>query len=114
MLDEALAREGWPLVVLIRWCPIAPNNVLNYLFGMTSVSMRDYVWATAIGTIPNTLIFVYLGTLFGGAEARVSDDPRVLFVWSTLALLSTIGLTRYARNGLRGHLAHAEGGESVV
>ncbi|MEZ4484928.1 MAG: TVP38/TMEM64 family protein [Syntrophotaleaceae bacterium] len=45
-VDQAVAREGWKIVGLTRLSPVFPFNLLNYAFGLTRVSLRDYFWAT--------------------------------------------------------------------
>lgn len=97
-LDHAFREHGFTLAVLLRWFPFLPTNVMNYLLGTTPLSLRDYFWATALGTIPNTLVFVYIGAL-GTPESRasVSDNPIMLGTWLALALISTCGLMFYAR-----------------
>jgi uncharacterized membrane protein YdjX (TVP38/TMEM64 family) len=106
-VDDALKENGFFLTVLMRWCPIVPINVMNYLLGMTSLSTRQFFWATALGTIPNSLIFVYLGTLVvDGHQIGISADPWTLVGGLTLCTFSVIGLTAYAKDKLRLH--HAE------
>jgi uncharacterized membrane protein YdjX (TVP38/TMEM64 family) len=62
-IEEAVAVEGWKIVSLLRLAPGSPFFLLNYLFGLTRVRFHDYVWATAVATIPGTFMFVYLGSL---------------------------------------------------
>ena len=40
-LDRAVAHQGFRIVVLTRLSPVFPFNLLNYAFGLTSVSWRD-------------------------------------------------------------------------
>jgi uncharacterized membrane protein YdjX (TVP38/TMEM64 family) len=42
-LDLAVATEGWKIVLLTRLSPLFPFNLLNYAFGVTQVSLRDYI-----------------------------------------------------------------------
>lgn len=62
-VDEAVAEEGWKIVVLLRLSPLVPFNIQNYLFGVTSIPFPHYVAATSVGIIPGTALFVYLGSL---------------------------------------------------
>ncbi len=73
-LDEAVAREGWKIVALMRLSPAFPFNLLNYAFGVTRVSLRDYVLASWIGMLPGTLMYVYLGSR-GGHASRARRAP---------------------------------------
>lgn len=41
--------------------PIVPFNVLNYVAGVSALSLRDYVLATAVGILPGAFAYVALG-----------------------------------------------------
>ncbi|HVA66839.1 MAG TPA: TVP38/TMEM64 family protein [Elusimicrobiota bacterium] len=62
-LSKAVAKEGWKLTLLVRLSPVFPFNILNYAFGLTEVSFRDYVLASWLGMLPGTILYVYLGSL---------------------------------------------------
>ncbi len=62
-IDEAVAREGWKIVGLTRLSPVFPFNLLNYAFGLTRVSVREYVLASWAGMLPGTVMYVYLGSI---------------------------------------------------
>jgi uncharacterized membrane protein YdjX (TVP38/TMEM64 family) len=100
-LDQAVAGEGWRIVLLTRLCAIFPFFLLNYGYGLTRVSLRHYVLATWIGIIPGSTVLVYLGSL-----ARTSGQPAspIGWAWKVFALISvvvtTIYLTRVARRAL--------------
>ena len=64
-IDRAVAREGWKIVGLARLSPLFPFNLLNYAFGLTDISLRDYFFATWVGMIPGIIMYVYLGSLAG-------------------------------------------------
>src|SRR5271155_1574466 len=64
-IDEAVAREGWKIVGLTRLSPVFPFNLLNYAFGLTRVSLRDYFFASWAGMLPGTVMYVYIGSLAG-------------------------------------------------
>lgn len=61
-IDLAVAKEGWKIVLLTRLSPIFPFNLLNYAFGVTQVSLKDYILGS-IGIIPGTVMYVYIGSL---------------------------------------------------
>ncbi|MFW6212441.1 MAG: TVP38/TMEM64 family protein [Spirochaetota bacterium] len=97
-IDEAVGREGWKIVGLTRLSPIFPFNMLNYAYGLTKVSLRDYFFASWIGMLPGTVMYVYIGTLAGDlATLGAGDRSRTLGEWILLVvgLLATIAVTIY-------------------
>src|ERR1700684_3881654 len=74
-IDAAVGREGWKIVGLTRLSPIFPFNLLNYAYGVTGVRLRDYVLATWAGTLPGTVMYVYIGSL-AGSIATIGSTPR--------------------------------------
>lgn len=107
-LDEAVAREDWKIVALTRLSPIFPFNLLNYAFGLTRVSVAGYVFASWIGMMPGTIMYVYLGSLAGElAAVGGGGRPRTPAEWAlyVVGLLATVAvtllLTRQARRALQ-------------
>ncbi len=107
-IDEAVAREGWKIVVLTRLSPIFPFNLLNYAYGLTRVSLRDYFFASWAGMIPGTVMYVYLGSLAGelakigvGRQSRTAPEWALYFVGLISTLAVTIYITRIARAVLK-------------
>jgi len=84
-LDEAVAREGWRIVLLVRLCPIFPFPVTNYGFGITRIPLKQYIVASWIGMLPATVVLVYIGSLASslaslGAGGR-ARTPLMDYVW---------------------------------
>lgn len=102
-IDRAVAEEGWRIVGLARLSPVLPFNVLNYGFGLTRVSLRDYVLASWIGMMPGTVMYVYLGSL---VRAGLGNAGRSPVEWALYAggLVATVAVavlvTRRARKAL--------------
>ena len=106
-IDEAVAREGWKIVVLTRLSPVFPFNLLNYAYGLTRVSLRDYFFASWIGMMPATVMFVYIGSLAGeiakiGGEGRSRTPAEwALYIVGLIATAAvTVYVTRIARAAL--------------
>ena len=74
-IDEAVAREGWKIVGLTRLSPVFPFNLLNYAYGLTRVSLRDYFLASWVGMMPGTVMYVYIGSL-AGEIAKIGGDRK--------------------------------------
>lgn len=75
MIDQAIYREGWKIVGLLRICPI-PFGISNYAYGLTKVRFRHYLLATCAGMLPGETVFVYLGAA-GRSLGDVGGSPAV-------------------------------------
>ncbi len=112
-IDEAVGRDGFKIVLLLRLSPVFPFSLLNYALGLTRVRLRDYVLASFIGMLPGTFLYVYLGSLITNAAQLASGQrpeggmAQQLFFWGGLAatVLVTVLITRTARRALDSALA---------
>lgn len=98
-IDQAVADEGWKMVGLTRLSPIFSFNLLNYAYGLTRVSLKEYVLASWIGMMPGTVMYVYLGSLAGdlaslGAETGHVTTPGEWAMYG-IGLAATVGVTVY-------------------
>ncbi|MFQ5912055.1 MAG: TVP38/TMEM64 family protein [Nitrospinota bacterium] len=122
-IDRAVGKNGFKIVLLTRLSPVFPFNLLNYAFGITKVSFRDYVLASWIGMLPGTVMYVYLGSAAKSLTDLAAGDisggmgQQALFgVGLAATVLLTILITRMARSAIKGALvvpqttgsAHAE------
>ncbi len=97
-IDEAVGREGLKIVLLTRLSPIFPFNLLNYAYGVTGVSLKDY-FLGSVGMIPGTIMYVYIGSLAGniatiGTEAQ-PDNPGVQWAIRIIGFIATVAVTVY-------------------
>lgn len=70
-LDRAVYDKSFVIVALTRLSLIIPYNILNYVYGITGVKKVPYFLGTALGMIPATVLWTYVGTL-----ARNFEDIR--------------------------------------
>ncbi|MDH4405070.1 MAG: TVP38/TMEM64 family protein [Cyanobium sp. D14.bin.5] len=63
-IEQAVSREGLRLVLLTRLSPAFPFSLLNFAYGLSEVSLRDYSIGL-IGILPGTILFCGLGALAG-------------------------------------------------
>jgi uncharacterized membrane protein YdjX (TVP38/TMEM64 family) len=98
-IETAVAKEGFKIVFLTRLSPLFPFNLLNYAFGITQVSLKDYVLGS-IGMIPGTILYVYFGSLAGnlatlGSRSQPLDPQTAQLQWALkiLGLIATIAVT---------------------
>jgi uncharacterized membrane protein YdjX (TVP38/TMEM64 family) len=96
-IDRAVAQAGLKIVLLTRLSPVFPFNLLNYAFGVTGVSLKDYVIGS-VGMIPGTIMYVYIGSLVGNLALIGTEQPNNLpiqWVMRIIGLVATIGVTVY-------------------
>jgi len=107
-VDQAVAREGFKIVLLTRLSPVLPFTWLNYAFGLSQVSFRDYALG-CFGMIPGTVMYVYIGSLLGDLAALVSGGTARSRTLAEVILLSvglvatvvvTLYITQIARKAL--------------
>ena len=60
-INKSIEKEGPKLIFMMRLCPIMPFLVLNYLMGVTKITVWQY-FIGGFGMIPNTLAYIYFGT----------------------------------------------------
>lgn len=106
-VDEAVAREGWKIVLLTRLSPAFPFNILNYAFGLTKVRLKHYFFASWVGMIPGMFMYVYIGSLAGdlaalgaGSDGRSTGEWIMYGVGLAATVAVTVFITRLAREAL--------------
>ncbi len=107
-IDQAVAEEGFKIVLLTRLSPVFPFNLLNYAFGITGVRLKDYALGS-IGMIPGTIMYVYIGSLAGdlariGSESQAAN-PAAQWTIRILGLIATVAVTVYVTRVARQALA---------
>jgi uncharacterized membrane protein YdjX (TVP38/TMEM64 family) len=97
-IDRAVGKEGLKIVLLTRLSPVFPFNLLNYAFGLTGVSLRDYVIGS-VGMIPGTLMYVYIGSLAGNialiGTATQPTNPTLQWTIRIVGFIATVAVTIY-------------------
>ena len=97
-IDQAVGLDGLKIVLLTRLSPVFPFNFLNYAFGLTGVSVKDYVLGS-VGILPGTIMYVYLGSLAGNLAlidtAAQPTNSNVQWAIRIIGLVATIAVTVY-------------------
>jgi uncharacterized membrane protein YdjX (TVP38/TMEM64 family) len=106
-IDQAVAQQGFKIVLLLRLSPVFPFNLLNCALGLTRVSFRDYCLATLLGMAPGILLYVYLGSLitdvaelFSAGSEKTLGQQILFYAGLAATLVVTVLITRVARRAL--------------
>ncbi|MCX5777480.1 MAG: TVP38/TMEM64 family protein [Candidatus Firestonebacteria bacterium] len=55
-------------ILMLRFISVLPFFLLNILAGLTKLDLKTFIWTTAIGILPSTLIYTYAGHNLSGIE----------------------------------------------
>jgi uncharacterized membrane protein YdjX (TVP38/TMEM64 family) len=103
-LDQAIGREDFKMVLLMRLSPLFPFVWLNYLLGLTAVRTGAYILANLIGMLPGAVLYVYLGATARDVLGPPSADfyRQILnYVGLAATMVAVVVITRFARKALR-------------
>jgi uncharacterized membrane protein YdjX (TVP38/TMEM64 family) len=118
-VDAAVGQNGFKIVGLTRLTPAIPFTLLNYMYSLTKVRVRDYLIASWLGMIPGTIMYVYIGSLFQNIEDVFGEREKrpseyiLLIVGFIVTMVITIIVTRIAKKAIRDVSPSLESTEKV-
>lgn len=59
--ERMIERYGTGALLFVRLLPIFSFNLINYLAGLTSISLWTFIWTTAVGMLPMTVLMSLMG-----------------------------------------------------
>lgn len=89
-LEAAVERGGATFLLACRLVPIVPFTLTGLVAGAAHAPLWRFTWTTAVGYIPITAYFVYLGSQ---VEDFSADDP-ILWIGG-IALIAAVLLVRH-------------------
>ncbi|MCA1958383.1 MAG: TVP38/TMEM64 family protein [Nitrospira sp.] len=88
-LQDGIARNAFSYLLTLRLIPIVPFFALNLVSGVTRMSLRTYVSATALGIIPGSFVYAYAGRQLGSINSlQEIASPQVISAFILLGLLA--------------------------
>ena len=83
---NAVEAEGWRIVALCRLASPIPSSVQSAVFGLTRIGVWPFAWSTFVFTIPQIVLYVYLGSI--GKAALLGEAAGI-----NLGVMAAGGLT---------------------
>jgi uncharacterized membrane protein YdjX (TVP38/TMEM64 family) len=87
--NEEIAKNGVRYLLTLRFIPVFPFFLINFLSGLTSIPLTTFIWTTSLGILPGTAVYAYAGQQLG-AITTVSEilSTKVLVVFLLLGLFA--------------------------
>jgi uncharacterized membrane protein YdjX (TVP38/TMEM64 family) len=99
-LADGFSGDAFHYLLFLRLVPVFPFWLVNLVPAFTTVRVRTYVVATAIGIVPGSFVFVNLGRSLG--NIRSAGDLMGGETLLAFALLGALSLVPVAVRKLRG------------
>ncbi|MFC1674531.1 TVP38/TMEM64 family protein [Candidatus Omnitrophota bacterium] len=95
-IDQIIEKDGWKMLMILRNVPVVNSMLLNYICGITKMKFKDFVVASAIGRMPTSLMYVYLGYIARYAYVEdVAKHPAIEKFVLFFGLAAIIGASIY-------------------
>ncbi len=95
-LDAALARHPFSATFTLRLLPVGSNVALNLLAGVSGVPTVPFLAASALGYVPQTVVFVLLGS---GVSVGHGTQVALAVGLFAVASVAVLWLLRRVRAG---------------
>jgi uncharacterized membrane protein YdjX (TVP38/TMEM64 family) len=82
--DRSMENNAFEMILALRFTPIAPFNIVNFLLALTPVKIDIYILATFIGVIPGSIAYTSLGT---SGKVAFQDGDRLQFFCASILLI---------------------------
>jgi uncharacterized membrane protein YdjX (TVP38/TMEM64 family) len=87
-LNHTVRKQSLKCVFIIRFVPISPFSIVNFLFGLTPIALKPYTVGTFFGIIPGTLAYSWVGAT---GQQALHGENITGFLWA-LGLLAVLTL----------------------
>ncbi len=89
--NDEIAKNGPSYLLTLRFIPLFPFFLINFLAGLTKIGLRTFLWTTSLGIIPGTAVFAFAGRQIGSINAPSEIlSPKVLAAFAALALFALV------------------------
>ncbi len=75
-LNRAVERHAVSYIIALTVLPVLPSFAINYLAGLTDISLKTFIWTTSLGTLPGSLVYAYAGKQLGSKTARRTSSRQ--------------------------------------
>lgn len=83
--NAELEKFGPNYLISLQLLPFTPTFLINIFSGVTQVSCFTFLWTTAVGIMPQTLFYAYVGN-----ELEIFTVDHISFMWPIFILLCAL------------------------
>ena len=110
VLEKGFSKNHFYYLLFLRLIPFAPFFIVNILAGIVNMRIISYVFATFIGIIPGTTIYIFTGItfseLFQNSEIPefniISSKYFLIILLLSILSLSPIIFDKFLKKKIRG------------
>lgn len=91
LVEITSGRSGFFLILILRLVPLFPFKVVSYSAGLAEVNIKEFTFATIIGSMPGILVYVNLGDKVN----RIGSSEFYWAIFLLIALTVVFTLAKY-------------------
>ena len=90
-VDKGIAKDGPYYLIALRLIPALPPAAINLLFGLTKMRAWTFYWASQLGMLAGTVVYVLAGTQLAQIDTlRGIVNPGLIGAFVLLGLLPLV------------------------
>lgn len=90
-LNEQIDKNGSRYLLTLRFLPIFPFFLINFLSGLTKVPLKTFIWTTSLGILPGSAVYAFAGQQIGTINSLIEIlSKKVLIAFALLALFTLL------------------------
>ena len=86
-LEKYTEKYHIKAVIFLRIFFIIPYNLQNITYGLTKIKAFSYIIGSAIGILPSTVLYIWLGYLFANNKLYLNDIKNVYLSMMIFAII---------------------------
>ena len=83
--NREIEENGRSYLLTLRFIPIFPFWLINLMAGFTTVRAGTFIWTTAVGIIPGSFVYAYIGHAGQAVFKKGIFTPEILIALALLA-----------------------------
>lgn len=99
-IRNEINKNNWKFLFFIRANPFFPFAIFSYFFGVTPVTLKRYLVATAVAITPGVFLFAFIGSLLreislGDGVLKIIDLLFGIIAAGTIIFIVGYGIKKY-------------------